>query len=102
MYAPVSATSPISILNHDTFVSSVVVIPNQANMKIKYITADVTRNVIPRHHIFFLFFMLNSMLIRNISTHIAHGLNPSIVPSIIDKTGNDSSCGFMFFPRMFI
>src|SRR5574344_1249409 len=55
-----------------------------------YTSADEARNVIPKIHIFLRSFIPNSIVIKKINTHIAHGLNPSVSPKTIARIGNDT------------
>ena len=91
--APTKATNPIIILSIFDVDNNFVATPSHANINNKYTRADVTKNVTPKAHILFLFFMLNNIVIKNINTHIAHGLNPSIAPIIIDKIGKETLAG---------
>jgi hypothetical protein len=77
---------------------------NNDSINTKYTNAEVIRNVTPSVHIFFLFFILNSILIKNINTHIAHGLNPSINPINNEINGKDTlfALNFIVLPKKFI
>ena len=52
---------------------------------------DEYKKVNPNIHIFFLFFIYNNIVIKNINAHIAQGLKPSTKPIRIEMKGRDIS-----------
>ena len=83
------AKMEISSLMKVIFVKKVARL-SQESMNSRYTNPLVAMNVIPKIHIFFLSFIPNNIVIKNIKIHIAHGLKPSTTPRTIANIGRDT------------
>ena len=95
LYTMLYGRFPFRAKDDDTLFSLInegkIIFPENIPVResIKFLIKQII-NVNPKIHIFFLSFIFRSIVIKNISIHIAHGLNPSTNPSTTASIGSDT------------